>query len=64
MWRGREDISKVVYFGCAQVLRGRSTCPGVWDQLVMDLSSVYFTMGTVLQNNAPLSSLTPQDVCS
>ena len=30
----------------------------------MDLSGVYFTMGTVLQNNAPLSSLTPQDVCS
>eukprot|EP00731_Ephydatia_muelleri_P020552 Em0013g279a len=50
------------YISGKQVLRGRSTCPGVWDQLVMDLSSVYFTMGTVLQNNAPLSSLTPQDV--
>lgn len=50
------------YISGKQALKGRSTCPGVWDQLLMDLSGVYFTMGTVLQNNAPLSSLTLQDV--
>lgn len=50
------------YIQGKQALRWRSTHSPIWDNLVADLSLVYFTMGKVMQENAPLSRLTPQEV--
>ena len=47
-----------------QALRRRSAHPTIWGNLVAELSAVYFTTGRLMQERAPLSTLTPQEVCA
>ncbi|XP_033119486.1 erythroid differentiation-related factor 1-like isoform X2 [Anneissia japonica] len=44
------------------ILKNRTVHPGIWDAITWELSTTYFTMATALQDNAPLSKLTREEV--
>jgi len=43
------------------ILSSRRTNPGVWDSVTWELCSTYFTVGTLLQDEAPLSCMTREE---
>jgi len=43
-------------------LGSRSEMPDIWDQISYDLSGAYFKMACILQDNAPLSSVSFEEV--
>ena len=45
------------YQTALQTLGNRKANPGVWDSVTWELCCTYFTVGTLLQDQAPLSSL-------
>ena len=44
------------YHQALAVLGGRKACPEIWDSVTWELSSTLYTVGTLLQDHAPLSS--------
>ena len=49
------------YQSALQTLGSRRTNPGVWESVTWELCCTYFTVGTLLQDQAPLSSLSREE---
>ncbi|XP_064398413.1 erythroid differentiation-related factor 1-like isoform X3 [Halichondria panicea] len=50
------------YLDAKLVLRRQSAHPGIWTNVVLDLSRVYLTIGTIMLRHSPLSYLTQQEI--
>ena len=50
------------YHQALAVLGSRKVSPEIWDSVTWELSSTLYTVGTLLQDHAPLSSQSREEV--